>query len=161
MNDNAPAAEAEKPVFHMEKLYLKDLSFESPNAPEVFRENLEPQVEFNLSTASSQKGPDHYESTLSVSAKVHSKDRVLFMVEITYAGLFLLKNLPQEHMGPTLGIECPHILFPFVRRIVSDMVVEGGFKPLLLDPINFAVLYQQARAKEQQAAAGGEKPVLQ
>ncbi len=161
MNQDSPTpdpAAMNQPVFHVEKLYLKDLSFESPNAPEVFRENLEPKVEFNLDTGASQKGPDHYESTLHITAKVVAGERVLFLVDITYAGLFVLKNLPKEHMAPTLGVECPHILFPYVRRIVSDMVVEGGFKPLLLDPINFAALYHQQQMQQQ---AGQQQSTLQ
>lgn len=139
----------EQPVFHVEKLYLKDLSFESPISPEVFREISEPKVEFNLETGAAQKGPEQYESTLHVTVKVVIEERVMFLVEVTYAGLFLLRNIPKEHIQPTLGIECPNILFPYVRQIVSEMVSQGGFKPMVLDPINFAALFQQALAKRQ------------
>lgn len=142
-------AATDQPVFHVEKLYLKDLSFESPNAPDVFRENLEPKVDFNLETGATQKGPENYESTLHVTVKVLAEGRVMFLVEVTYAGLFLLHNLPKEHVAPTLGIECPNILFPYVRQIISEMVGQGGFKPMVLDPINFAALYHQAKEKRQ------------
>ena len=145
--DKPTATAADQPVFHVEKLYLKDLSFESPNAPEMFKDNSEPKVDFNLETGANQKGPEHYESTLNVTVKVLIEDRVMFLVEVTYAGLFLLRNLPKEHLQPMLGIECPNILFPYVRQVISEMVTQGGFKPMVLDPINFASLFQQAREK--------------
>ncbi|MEO5332922.1 MAG: protein-export chaperone SecB [Magnetococcus sp. YQC-5] len=138
------------PVFHVEKLYLKDLSFESPNAPDVFLEAGEPQLELQLETRAAQKGPEHYESILHVTVKVHLESKILFLVDVTYAGLFLLRNIPQEHISPTMGIECPNILFPYVRRIISDQVTEGGFKPVVLDPINFAALYQQQLQQQSQ-----------
>lgn len=153
---------SEQPVFHVEKLYVKDISFESPHTPEIFASKTEPTVEFSLETAASQKGPDHFEVTLHVVANVKDGEKNLFLVDITYAGLFQLRNIPKEHMGPTLGIECPHILFPYVRRLVSDLVTEGGYKPMVLDPINFAALYQQTRAREAAAQThdeGGEAPV--
>ncbi len=150
-NSSPPPAQ---PVFHIEKLYIKDLSFESPNAPEIFRENGEPQMEFHLETQATQKGAEHFESTLHVVVKVYLKENILFLVDITYAGLFLMRNIPPEHIPPTLGIECPNILFPYVRRLISDLVTEGGFKPVVLDPINFIALYQQQmQQKAQQAEA--------
>ncbi|MBF0146762.1 MAG: protein-export chaperone SecB [Magnetococcales bacterium] len=137
-----------QPVFNVERLYIKDLSFENPNAPEVYSRRNDPTVEFNLGTGVAQKGEDHYEVTLQINARVKDGEDVLFLVDVTYAGLFRIRNLPQEHLSPTLGIECPHIIFPYARRIISDLVMEGGFKPMVLDPINFAALYQQAKARE-------------
>lgn len=134
-------------VFHVEKLYLKDLSFESPNSPEVFRDHPEPKVDFNLATGATQKGPDHFEVTLHVTIKVGVAERTLFLVELTYAGLFLLRNIPREMVAPMLGIECPAILFPYVRQIVSEMVMQGGFRPMVLDPINFSALFHQSQQK--------------
>lgn len=140
---NSPTPPSEPPVFHIERLYLKDLSFESPNAPEVFLQSGEPQMEFQLETNATQKGPEHFESILHIIVKVHLQENVLFLVDVTFAGLFLLRNIPKEHIPPTLGIECPNILFPYVRRIITAQVTEGGFKPVVLDPINFAAIYQQ------------------
>ncbi|MBF0461971.1 MAG: protein-export chaperone SecB [Magnetococcales bacterium] len=137
------------PVFHVEKLYLKDLSFESPNAPGVFRESLEPKVDLNLATGTAQKGPEHFEVTLHLTVKVFTDEHTLFLVELTYAGLFLLHNVPQELVTATLGIECPAILFPYVRHIVSEMVMQGGFRPLMLDPINFSALFHQSQNRDQ------------
>ncbi|MEO5341665.1 MAG: protein-export chaperone SecB [Magnetococcus sp. MYC-9] len=144
----SPSAEA-PPVFHVEKLYLKDLSFESPNAPEVFRDHPEPTVEFNLEMGSAQKGPEHFETTLHVTLKVATGERALFLVELTFAGLFLLRNVPPALLAPTLGIDCPTILFPYVRQLVSEMVTQGGFRPMVLDPINFAALFHQTLNKKQ------------
>ncbi len=133
------------PAFHVEKLYLKDLSFESPHSPEVFLESAEPKVDFNLETGTVQKGAEHFESVLHVTVKVLAGERTLFLVDLTFAGLFLLRNMPQELVAPMLGIECPAILFPYVRQIVSEMIMQGGFKPIVLDPINFSALFHQSR----------------
>lgn len=155
MTEQQPTSpSSSQPVFHVERLYIKDLSFENPNAPEVYSRHSDPKVEFNLGTGAAQKGEDRYEVTLQVHVRVKEGEEVLFLVEVTYAGLFLIRNLPQEHMGPTLGIECPHIMFPYVRRIISDLVIEGGFKPMVLDPINFAVIYHQSKAREAQEREG-------
>lgn len=135
----------DQPVFHVQKLYLKDLSFESPNSPEMFRDHPEPKVDFNLSTGAVQKGSDHFEVILHVTVKVQVAERVLFLVELTYAGLFLLRNIPKDMVAPMLGIECPAILFPYVRQIVSEMVMQGGFRPMVLDPINFSALFHQSQ----------------
>lgn len=150
-NSGQPADVSNQPAFHVEKLYLKDLSFESPNAPELFRADLEPKVDFNLETGVTQKGEEHFEAVVHVTVKVLAKEQVMFLVDVTYAGLFLLRNLPKEHVAPTLGIECPTILFPYVRQIISSLVTQGGFKPMVLDPINFAALFRQSQAQQQQA----------
>lgn len=153
MTDQQPTSpNANQPMFHVERLYIKDLSFENPSAPEVYARNSDPTVEFNLGTGAKPKGADYFEVTLQVNARVKDGEEVLFLVDVTYAGLFLIKNMPPEHLEPTLGIECPHIIFPYVRRVISDMVTEGGFKPMVLDPINFAALYQQSKLREAQAS---------
>ncbi|MBF0214581.1 MAG: protein-export chaperone SecB [Magnetococcales bacterium] len=148
-----------QPAFHVEKLYLKDLSFESPSAPESFREAGEPRLEYQLETNAFQKGPEHFEAILHVTVKVQLNDNVLFLVDVTYGGLFLLRNIPPEHLAPTLGIECPTILFPFVRQLVASLVTEGGFKPVVLDPINFVALYQQQLQQQAQQRQQAAAPV--
>ncbi|MBF0126025.1 MAG: protein-export chaperone SecB [Magnetococcales bacterium] len=155
--ENSPPPPPEQPVFHVEKLYLKDLSFESPNSPEVFREPVEPRMEFNLETNSTRKGEEHYESVLHVTVKVYTEEQVLFLVDVSYGGLFLLRNIPKNHVAPILGIECPNILFPYVRRVISEQVTDGGFKPVVLDPVNFAALFQQ-RLQQQAQKQAREQP---
>ncbi|MBF0401759.1 MAG: protein-export chaperone SecB [Magnetococcales bacterium] len=148
-SETGESAADNQPAFHVEKLYLKDLSFESPNVPEMFRDHPEPKVDFNLSMGSMQKGPEHFEVTLHVTVKVLAGERTMFLVELTYAGLFLLHNIPKEMLSPMLGIECPTILFPYVRQLVSEMIMQGGFRPLVLDPINFSALFQQSQQRNQ------------
>ncbi|MEG3641530.1 protein-export chaperone SecB [Magnetococcus sp. PR-3] len=149
MSENEQAAAEEAPVFHVVKLYLKDLSFESPNAPESFAVESEPKAEFNLDTKATKKDDDHYEVTLDVNVKVATPEgKSLFLAEVTYGGLFLVKNVPDEHIPMVLGIDCPNILFPYVRQIVSSVVLEGGYKPMVLDPINFAALFQHAQQQK-------------
>jgi preprotein translocase subunit SecB len=135
----------QQPAFHVEKLYLKDLSFESPLAPEGFMDPTEPVVDFSLNTSSSRKGEFHHEVVLEIRVKVNIGDKVLFLIEMAYAGLFLVRNIPEEHVPALLAIECPSILFPYARQIISGLVTDGGFRPFILDPINFAALYQQSR----------------
>ncbi|MBF0159023.1 MAG: protein-export chaperone SecB [Magnetococcales bacterium] len=148
--DQAAAGPADdgQPIFHVEKLYLKDFSFESPSAPDIFLEQLEPQIQFNLDSNSTQKSDVHHEVVLHCTVKVAAEERVLFLVELSYAGLFLIRNIPQQHLPPLLAVECPGILFPYARQMVSSVVLEGGFRPFVIDPINFAALYQQKLAQQ-------------
>lgn len=152
MADTPPPITNNSPVFRVEKLYLKDLSFESPVAPDVFLERREPEVNVQLDTKFGKKMEHHYEVMLEVTIRVTLDEKVLFLVELSYGGLFRMQNIPQEHIAPMLGIECPNILFPYVRQLISQVVGDGGFKPLFLDPINFAALYQQ---RLQQQRPGG------
>ncbi|MEO5377414.1 MAG: protein-export chaperone SecB [Magnetococcus sp. DMHC-6] len=151
MTDSSPPSGMNQTVFHVERIYLKDLSFENPHAPESLREKPDPKMDFNLDTSAVKKGPEHFEVSLHLSIKVKSGDKIMFLVDVTQAGLFLLRHFPEEHLAMTLGIECPHILFPFARQVIAHLVGEGGFQPLILDPINFASLFQQARARELEA----------
>jgi preprotein translocase subunit SecB len=155
--DTQSAKPAEQPAFHVEKLFIKDLSYESPNSPDIFQNLGEPKVEFNLDTGATQKGEEHYEATLHVTVTVKNAEQTLFLVEISYGGIFLIRNFAKEQVDALLGIECPTILFPYVRRVISDLVTEGGFKPLVLDPINFAAVFHQAQ-KENKAGADSRKP---
>lgn len=142
----------EMPVFRLQKMYIKDLSFESPNAPGIYLErNQEPKVDFNLELKSQKVDDDHREVSLAITAKVMDKnagDKVMFIVEIEHAAVFLLKNIPDEHMGRVLAVDCPLMLFPFTRQIVSQVSVDGGFMPFLMEPINFIALYENARRKK-------------
>ncbi len=144
---------APRPEFRMQKMYIKDLSFENPNAPEVYitQQKTEPKVELNLNLNHTQVNDDNYEVTLQVYAKVSSKDdeKTLFILEIEHSAIFLLKNIPQEHLEMVLGVDCPTLLFPFTRQVVSQITVDGGFSPFLMEPVNFMALYQGAKAKKE------------
>lgn len=138
------------PIFRMQKMYVKDLSFENPNAPQVYVEPGEPKVDFRLNVNNRTIDPEHWEVTLNVTATVTSHEKTVFIVEVEHAGLFQLKNIPAEHLDRVLGVECPSLLFPFTRQIVSQATVDGGFVPLLMDPINFLAMYEANLASRQQ-----------
>lgn len=154
MADNSTSAENPRPEFRMQKMYIKDLSFENPNAPGVFtaKQTGDPAVEVNLQLNNKQIDQDHYEVALLVTAKVSTKDenQVLFILEIEHAAVFMLKHIPQEHMPMLLGVDCPTLLFPFTRQIVSQVSIDGGFVPFLMEPVNFMALYQNAQKKKEQ-----------
>jgi preprotein translocase subunit SecB len=142
----------EMPVFRMQKMYVKDVSFESPNAPGIFlARNQEPKVDFNLKLSNQKIDDDHWEVTIFINAKVldrNSDDTVMFIVEIEHAAVFLLKNIPQEHMQRVMAVDCPLMLFPFTRQIASQLSVDGGFMPFLMEPINFVALYENAKREQ-------------
>ena len=148
-------AEVESPVFRMQKMYIKDFSFENPNAPSVFQApNQEPKVEVNLKLTNKKLDDDHYEVSLQITAKIvdsGNDDKIMFIMEIEHAAAFLMKNIPEEHMEMVLGVDCPTLLFPFTRQIVSQISVDGGFIPFLMEPINFMALFQNS--KQENAAA--------
>ncbi len=137
------------PVFRLQKMFIKDFSFESPNAPGIFLgRNQEPKVDFNLQLNNKKIDDDHHEVSISITAKVldnKNDDSVMFIVEIEHAGVFLLKNIPAEHLDRVMAVDCPLMLFPFTRQIVSQVSVDGGFMPFLMEPINFVALYENAQ----------------
>ncbi|GAB4340631.1 MAG: protein-export chaperone SecB [Desulfobulbaceae bacterium] len=145
---------ANGPVFRMQKMYLKDFSFESPNAPEIFLDrNQEPKVDLNLQLNSRKVDEDHWEVSLNITAKMTDKnadDKILFIVELEHAGVFTLKNIPEEHIQRVLAIDCPLMLFPFTRQIISQASVDGGFMPFLMEPINFIALYESAQRQQRE-----------
>ena len=152
---NAKAAEAAAgaaPVFRLEKLYIKDFSFENPNAPEAFfLKGLDPNVNMSLKLANKKLDENHWEVSLEVSATVKDKksDKVLFIVEIEHAGAFFLQNIPEEHLQQVLHVDCPTILFPYTRQIASQASVDGGFMPFLMEPMNFHGMYYQKMQQQQ------------
>lgn len=136
--------------------YVKDLSFENPNAPAVYQWQGQPQIDVQFNIASSQVADDVYEVILKVEVKAMAADKVAFQVELAYAGLFALRNIPADQLQPFLLAEAPRILFPFARRVLADVVRDGGFPPLMLEPIDFAQLYlaQAAQAEQLGQPAG-------
>lgn len=139
------------PIFRLQKMYVKDLSFENPNAPQVYVEPGEPKVDFRLNVGNRKIDDEHWEVTLSVTATVTSQEKTVFITEVEHAGLFQLKNIPSEHMERVVGVECPTLLFPFTRQIVAQATIDGGFVPLLMDPINFLAMYENGVLSRQQA----------
>jgi len=142
----------EAPVFRMQKMYIKDLSFESPNAPDIFiAQGQEPKVDFNLRLSNKKIDEEHYEVTIALTAKIldqKTDDTVMFVVELEHAAVFLLKNIPAEHLQRVMAVDCPLMLFPFTRQITSQVSVDGGFMPFLMEPINFVALYENAQKEK-------------
>jgi len=145
-----------QPVFSIEKLYVKDLSLEIPNAPEIFLEREAPQVDVQLQTQGKDVQEGIFESVLTITVTAKLKEKTVFLVEVAQAGLFQIRNVPQADMEPILGIACPNILFPYAREVISDAVTRAGFPPVVLNPMNFEALYQQ---RQQQKAAEAAGPV--
>ncbi|OYY94756.1 MAG: protein-export chaperone SecB [Hydrogenophilales bacterium 28-61-23] len=154
MTDQQPQQQA-LPSFNIEKIYVKDLSVEVPNAPAIFLEREQPQIDMRLDTQSSpaDAGNGIYQTILTLTINAKINDKVAFLVELQQAGIFRIQNLPPEALEPALAIGCPNILFPYAREAVSDAVLKAGFPPLMLQPVNFEVLYMQ---QQQQAQAAGK-----
>lgn len=121
--------------------YVKDLSFENPNAPQIFQSTGQPQLDVNVNVGVNRPGEDVYEVALKINVTAKVEGTTSFAIELLYNGLFGLRNVPEEALQPFLLVEAPRILFPFARRVISDVTRDGGFAPLMLEPIDFASLY--------------------
>ena len=137
--------------FLVQKVYVKDISFETPNSPEIFKMEWKPVVDMHMTNNATSIGDDHYDVVLSVTLTVKIGDKTAYLVEVNQAGIFMIKNLPEDVIGRMVAIVCANILFPFAREAVSDVITRGGFPQLLLSPVNFDALY--AQQQQQQAAA--------
>ena len=146
------ASQQQQPLFNIEKLYVKDLSLEIPHAPGIFLERENPQIELQLQSQATaiEEGLFEVVITVTVTAKLAEKSKVMFLIEAKQAGIFQARNMPQEELAPVLGIVCPNILYPYLREVVTDMSVRAGFAPVLLSPINFEEMYHHQH-KQQQA----------
>jgi len=156
MTDNTQATD-NPPVFAIEKIYVKDLSLEVPNAPQIFLAREAPQVNVQLRTEGGPIEAGVYEVKLTITVEATlSENRTFFLVEITQAGIFRIQNAPEEELELILGIGCPNIIFPYARETISDAVSRAGFQPVLLAPVNFEALFYQSR---QNAGANPNAPV--
>jgi len=145
--------QAQEKQFSIQKIYTKDISFESPGTPKIFTEKWEPAVDFNLGTHASPLESSLFEVAITVTVTVKTGETTAYLVEVTQAGIFSLAAFSDEEMGPMLGSFCPNILFPYAREVVSDLVAKGGFPQLLLAPVNFDALYAQHVQQAQQQSA--------
>jgi preprotein translocase subunit SecB len=139
--------------FSIQKIFTKDISFESPESPKIFTEKWEPTVDFNLGTNSVSLENSMFEVAITVTVTVKTDQTTAYLVEATQAGIFSLAGFADEEMGPMLGSFCPNILFPYAREVISDLVAKGGFPQLLLAPVNFDALYAQHVQQAQQQSA--------
>lgn len=150
---NGVVTEENKNQFLIQRVYLKDVSFESPRSPQVFTEKWQPEIKLDLNNGSQKLDNDHYEVVLSLTVTVTNEKEVAYIVEIKQAGIFLIKTGNEKQLPMLIGSYCPNILFPYAREAISEQVVKGGFPPFYLSPVNFDALFAEA-VKRQQAEAG-------
>jgi preprotein translocase subunit SecB len=136
-------------TFAIDKIYVKDLSLEIPNAPQIFLERAQPEVTVQLHTEGASISDGVYQVTLTVTVTAKIGDKTMFLVEAGQAGIFQIRNVPQQDMDPILSIACPNILFPFARETIADAVTRAGFPAVLLSPVNFEAIYQQRMQQQQ------------
>lgn len=149
------ATGAEDGRFSIQKIYVKDVSFETPNSPDVFRAEWKPNVDLHLSSDANRLSQDVYEVSLTVTVTVTLGERTAYLAEVNQAGIFGITGVTEERLRPLLGSFCPGILFPYARETVSDLVTRGGFPQFLLAPVNFDVLYAKHLEEQRAKAAGG------
>jgi preprotein translocase subunit SecB len=142
------AEQDQSPVFQIQRIYLKDLSLEQPNAPQILLEQTQPQVDIQLSMAAEAIGPGLFEVSVTATVTTKVGDRALFLVEAKQAGIFEIRNVPAEQQQGILGVVCPQMLYPYLRAIVSDVCTRAGFPPILLAEVNFQAMFEA----QQQAA---------
>ena len=142
-----------QPQFSMEKIYVKDLSLEIPNAPKIFLERANPQIDVQLSTQTYLVEEDVHEVVVMTTVTSKVEEKVMFLIEAKQAGIFRMSNMSSEDLEQVLAVLCPNILFPYLREVVSDLAIRGGFAPVLLNPINFDVIYQQQKRQMHAASS--------
>jgi preprotein translocase subunit SecB len=132
-----------QPVFQIQRIYLKDMSFEQPNSPAIFLEQEAPNIEVSVDVGAEPLAEGIFESVVTITVTAKVKDKVAFLVECKQAGIFEARNIPQEQLDPLLGIGCPNIVYPYLRANIADLITRAGFPPVHLSEINFEVFYQQ------------------
>ena len=155
-NGQAPNAGTGLPQVGVLAQYVKDLSFENPNAPAVYQWQGQPQTDVQFNIGAAQVGEDLHEVALKIEITARTDEGVAFNIDLLYGGLFAIQNVAQDQLQPFLLVEAPRLLFPFARKIIADATGEGGFPPLRLDPIDFASLYMQRAAQQQAESSGGQ-----
>ena len=145
-------SEPQQPTFVIEKIYLKDASLETPHAPQIYLEPDSPQIDVNIHNQAAMLGEAEglFEVVLTVTVTAKTGDKTVFLVEVAQAGIFQIRNVPQQDLDPILGITCPGVLLPYAREAVSSTVLRAGFPPVVLQHMNFEAVYQQQRMQPQQ-----------
>lgn len=149
------ADEQPDPVFQIQRMYLKDLSLEQPNSPQILLEQQQPNVDINLAMAAQGISDGIYEVTVTATVTTKVAERVLFLVEAKQAGIFEIRHIPQEQMQGILGMVCPQMIYPYLRAIVSDICTRAGFPPIMLTEVNFQAMFEAQQAQAQAAVANG------
>jgi preprotein translocase subunit SecB len=153
MAEQAAAPEAKSGNFGIQRIYLKDTSFESPNAPEVFRGQWKPQINLDLNTKSNKLADDTYEVVLTLTVTAKNEEQTAFLAEVHQAGIFKIEGLEGAALHQAIGAYCPNLLFPYAREAIDSLVLKGSFPALMLAPVNFDAIYAQTIQQQAQAAA--------
>ncbi len=143
-----------QPQFALQRVYIKDSSFEAPNTPTIFQEQWKPEVSMDLNTSHTALGNDQYEVVLSLTLTAKIGEKTAYIVEVQQAGIFVVRNFDENQLGQMLGAYCPNVLFPYARESIDTLVSKGSFPPLMLAPVNFDAIYQQALERRRQEQAG-------
>ncbi len=151
-------ADNQQPQFALQRIYLKDASFEAPNTPNAFTKAWQPEIQLDLNSSARKLDEQHYEVSVKVTITAKNEEETAFLVELVQCGLFAMVNIPEHQLQPMLGAMCPNILFPYLRESVDSLVTKGGFPALMLAPINFDALYQQRVQQAQQQAESAAEP---
>ena len=151
-------AEQQDPVFQIQRVYLKEASLEQPNSPAILLEQEQPSVDIQLGVEAGQVAEGMYEVCVTATVTTKIKDKTMFLVEAKQAGIFEIRNLPQEQMGPIMGIACPQIVYPYLRGNVADLITRAGFPTVHLAELNFQAMYEQQQAELQQQQ--GQQPSI-
>jgi preprotein translocase subunit SecB len=147
----------ETPVFQIQRMYLKDLSLEQPNSPQILLEQAQPQVDINLGLQAEPVVDGIFEVVVTATVTTKVNDKVLFLVEAKQAGIFEIRNLPDEQMQGILSIVCPQMIYPYLRAIVSDVCTRAGFPPIILTEVNFQAMFEAQQAQQAAQANGGSR----
>ncbi len=145
--------QANQSQFSIQRIYCKDISFETPNSPLIFQEQWQPQADLEIDTVSTDLGGGVWEVTLTITSTVKVGEKTAFLIEVNQSGVFTINGMPEQQMGQMLGSFCPNILFPYAREAISDITNRGGFPPLVLSPVNFDAIYAQRLQQQAQAQA--------
>lgn len=150
------------PVFQIQRVYLKDLSLEQPNSPQILLEQTQPQVEINLTLSAESVVDGIYEVGVTATVTTKVGEKTLFLIEAKQAGIFEIRNIPDDQLQAIVGIACPGIIYPYLRAIISDVCTRAGFPPVILSEVNFQAMFEAQRAQAQNAANGsaGASPTL-
>ncbi|MFG6446931.1 protein-export chaperone SecB [Roseateles sp. BYS180W] len=152
------ADENNAPVFQIQRMYLKDLSLEQPNAPQILLEQGQPQVDINLALAAEPVADGIFEVCVTATVTTKVNDKTLFLIEAKQAGIFEMRNLPQEQLEGILGIVCPQMIYPYLRAVVSDVCNRAGFPPVVLTEVNFQAMFEAQQAQLTAQAQGNQQP---
>ena len=153
-------ADDQTPVFQIQRMYLKDLSLEQPNSPQILLEQQQPQVDINLTMGAENVTDGIFEVTVTATVTTKVKDKVLFLVEAKQAGIFEIRNVPQDQLQGIISIVCPQMVYPYLRAIVSDVCTRAGFPPILLTEVNFQAMFEAQQQQQAAAQAGNGSRII-